>query len=169
MLKKVNGKVLEIGVGTGRNLPYYDYNKVDLTVIDISEGMLNKAREKARKHKFPVKFKLVNSEKLPFKNNSFDQIICTFVLCSVSDPVKILKEMKRVLNKKGKILFLEHMLSKNKIIAFLEHIHNPIMKYLFGYNINRNTIKNIKKSDLKIVKEKDIAMKDVYKELEVTK
>ncbi|MBT4805214.1 class I SAM-dependent methyltransferase [Candidatus Woesearchaeota archaeon] len=169
LLKNSKGKVLEIGVGTGKNLSYYNYHKIDLTVIDISKGMLNRAKEKAKKHDFPVKFKLANSEKLPFEDNSFDYIVCTFVLCSVSDQVKILKEMKRVLKKKGKILFLEHMLSRNKFIAFLEHLHNPITKFLFGFNINRKTIENIKKSGLKIVKDKNIAVKDVFKELEVTK
>ena len=169
LLKNSKGKVLEIGVGTGKNLSYYNYHKIDLTVIDISKGMLNRAKEKAKKHDFPVKFKLANSEKLPFEDNSFDYIVCTFVLCSVSDQVKILKEMKRVLKKKGKILFLEHMLSRNKFIAFLEHLHNPITKFLFGFNINRKTIENIKKSGSKIVKDKNIAVKDVFKELEVTK
>ena len=169
LLKNSKGRVLEIGVGTGKNLSYYNYHKIDLTVIDISKGMLNRAKEKAKKHDFPVKFKLANSEKLPFEDNSFDYIVCTFVLCSVSDQVKILKEMKRVLKKKGKILFLEHMLSRNKFIAFLEHLHNPITKFLFGFNINRKTIENIKKSGLKIVKDKNIAVKDVFKELEVTK
>ena len=169
LLKNSKGKVLEIGVGTGKNLSYYNYHKIDLTVIDISKGMLNRAKEKAKKHDFPVKFKLANSEKLPFEDNSFDYIVCTFVLCSVSDQVKILKEMKRVLKKKGKILFLEHMLSRNKFIAFLEHLHNPITKFLFGFNINRKTIENIKKSGLKIVKDKNIAVKDVFKELEVAK
>ena len=163
LLKNSKGKVLEIGVGTGKNLSYYNYHKIDLTVIDISKGMLNRAKEKAKKHDFPVKFKLANSEKLPFEDNSFDYIVCTFVLCSVSDQVKILKEMKRVLKKKGKILFLEHMLSRNKFIAFLEHLHNPITKFLFGFNINRKTIENIKKSGLKIVKDKNIAVKDVFK------
>lgn len=169
LLKKTKGKVLEIGVGTGKNLQYYNYNQVNLTAVDISKGMLARAEKKAKKENFPVKFKLVNSEKLPFKENNFDYIVCTFVLCSVSDQIKMLKEMKRVLKKKGKILFLEHMLSKNKIIAFLERIHNPITKFLFGFNINRETMKNIEKSELKIVKERNMALKDVFKELEVIK
>jgi ubiquinone/menaquinone biosynthesis C-methylase UbiE len=169
LLKKTKNEVLEIGVGTGRNLQYYNYNQVNLTATEISSGMLEKAKEKARKNNYQVNFKLINSEKLPFKDNRFDYIVCTFVLCSVTNQNKMLKEMKRVLKNRGKILLLEHVLSKNKIIAFLENLHNPITKYLFGYNINRNTIKNIKKSGLKLIKQKNLGLKDVYKELEVMK
>lgn len=169
VLSNIKGKVLEIGVGTGKNLQYYNYKKVNLTGIDISKGMLSKAKEKAEMNNYPVKLQLANAEKLPFNNNSFDYIIATFVLCSIPNPIKALTEMKRVLKKEGKIILLEHLLSKNKLIEFIEHLHNPFTKYLFGFNVNRDTIGNIKKSGLKIVKEKNLAFKDVFKELEVRK
>ncbi len=169
ILKNVQGKVLEIGVGTGKNLPYYNYNKVNLTAIDISAGMLERARNKIKKNNLPVKLKLIKTEKLPFKDNYFDFIIMTFVLCSVADPMITLSEMKRVLKKNGRIILLEHLLSKNKLIAFWEHLHNPLTKHLFGFNVNRDTMKNIKKAGLKIVKEKNLAFYDVFKEIEVRK
>ncbi|MEW5896818.1 MAG: class I SAM-dependent methyltransferase [Nanoarchaeota archaeon] len=186
LLREAQGRVLEIGVGTGKNLPYYNpyynygdsYEKVRLTAIDISAEMLRKAQKKVKEVKekqkkatgnLPVKLQLVNSENLPFKDNHFDCIVNTFVLCSVSDPEMMLKEMKRVLKAQGRILMLEHVLSKNKLIAFFEKVHNPLTKFFLGVNINRNTTAAIKKAGLKIVKEKNLALVDVFKEIEVRK
>ncbi|MBS3123353.1 class I SAM-dependent methyltransferase [Candidatus Woesearchaeota archaeon] len=169
LLKDVKGKVLELGVGTGKNLPYYNYKKVYLTAVDISNGMLEKARKKAVSEKYPVEFKLLDSDKLPFKNNSFDYVVVTFVLCSVSNQLETLKEIKRVLKPKGKIVLLEHVLSKNKFIAFLEKMHNPVMKFFTGANINRDTVGSIKQCGLKIVYEENLALKDVFKKIVVKK
>ena len=169
ILSNLKGKILEIGVGTGKNLKYYHYDKVDLTAIDISEGTLNRAETKAEKLNLKVNFKLINSEKLPFVSNSFDYVVATFVLCSVSNQETILKEIKRVLKPKGKIILLEHVLSKNKLIALFQHVHNPITRFIFGFNVDRDTVRSIESAGLKIVKEKDLAIKDVFKQLEVEK
>ena len=168
-LKKLKGKVLEIGVGTGKNLSHYNYNNVKLTAIDISPGMLNRAKEKAKKNNYPVVLNLSNVEKLPFQDNSFDHVVSTFVLCSVPEPVKAIKEMKRVVKKKGKIILLEHVKSKNKLVLFFQKIHNPITRFLLGFNIDRDTVNNIKRCGLKIRKEENLALKDVFKRLEVVK
>ena len=111
----------------------------------------------------------MDAQNLKFKDNSFDYIICTFVLCSVPDPVKTLKEMKRVVKPNGKILMIEHMLSKNKLIAFYEHIHNPITRFLFGFNVNRKTDENVEKAGLKIRKMQNMALFDVFRKIEAGK
>jgi len=108
----------------------------------------------------------MDAKNLKFKNNSFDYIICTFVLCSVPDPIKVVKEMKRVLKNNGKILMLEHTKSDYFIIKVFQHIHNPITKTLFGFNVNRDTIENIKKAGLKPIY-KNIAFFDVFKKIEI--
>lgn len=169
ILQQPKGKVLEIGVGTGKNLPYYNYKKVVLTAIDISEGMLKQAEALAKKNTFPVSFKLASAQKLPFEDDTFDYIICTCVLCSVPEPVIALKEMKRVLKPEGKIIMLEHVLSKNRIIACIENLFNPLTTRMMGVNINRNTLENIKKSGLKLIKEKNLALIDIFKEMEAEK
>jgi ubiquinone/menaquinone biosynthesis C-methylase UbiE len=168
ILSELKGKVLEVGVGTGKSLRFYNYKKVNLVGADISEKMLSKAIKTADKHNYPVDFRVV-SDKLPFPDNTFDHVFTSCVLCSASDPVRTLKEMARVCKKSGSVIMIEHVLSKNKIIAFLEHIHNPFIRFLFGYNVNRDTVGNIKKAGLKIVKEKNLAFHDVFKELEVIK
>ncbi|MBT4539357.1 class I SAM-dependent methyltransferase [Candidatus Woesearchaeota archaeon] len=169
LLKEVKGRVLEIGVGTGKNFPYYNHEKVDLTAIDISKGMLNKAKKKANDLGLKVKLELTNTDYLPFKDDSFDYVIATFVLCSVPDQKKMLLEIKRVVKNSGNIFLLDHVLSKNKLIAFFQNIHNPFTKFLLGVNVNRDTIGSIKKTGLKIVKEKNLALKDVFKETKVKK
>ena len=169
MLGNIKGKILEVGVGTGKNLPYYNQNQVELTAIDISERMMDKAKERAEQLKFKVNFKLVDSEKFPFPDNSFDYVINTFVLCSVASPKTVLKEMDRVLKPKGKILMLEHVLSKNRLIALFQRLHNPLTKFQVGINIDRDTIGTISKSHLQIIAERDMAIKDVFKQLELQK
>ncbi|MBU0460346.1 MAG: class I SAM-dependent methyltransferase [Nanoarchaeota archaeon] len=169
LLSNIKGKVLEVGVGTGKNLPYYNHNRVELTAIDISGGMLKKAEKKAEKINFKVKFKVVGSEKFTFPDNSFDYIVATFVLCSVADQQTVLSEMKRVLKKEGRILLLEHVLSKNRLMALFQWLHNPFTRSLFGFNINRDTLGTIKKSRLQIITEKNLAWRDVFKMIEMKK
>jgi demethylmenaquinone methyltransferase/2-methoxy-6-polyprenyl-1,4-benzoquinol methylase len=108
----------------------------------------------------------MDAQKLKFKDSSFDYIVNTFVLCSVPDPVRVVKEMKRVLKKNGKILMLEHTKSKHFVIKVFQYIHNPITKALFGFNVNRDTIENIKKAGLK-PKYNNLAFFDVFKKIEV--
>jgi len=162
LFSNLDGRILEIGVGTGKNLQYYP-KEAKVTAIDISPGMLNHAIKKAGRLKRDYSLILMDAEDLGFKENSFDAVVCTFVLCSVPDPVKAINEMRRVCKPNGKIEVIEHMLSKNKIVALLQHIHNPITSYLFGFNVNRDTVSNIKKAGLRITSKKSLALNGVFK------
>ena len=169
LIKPLRGNILEIGVGTGKNLSYYN-KEAKVTAIDISSGMLSKARNKLKEtNNKNIKLIEMDAQSLKFKDNSFDYVICTFVLCSVPDPVKALQEMKRVCKKNGKIIMIEHMLSKNKLIAFFEHLHNPITRTLFGFNVNRKTDENVVKAGLKIKKMQNMAFFDVFRKIEAGK
>ncbi len=163
IISPLQGKVLEIGVGTGKNIPYY--HKVDYTGIDFSTKMLAKAKKKYPKEKLLE----MDAQELKFKDNSFDYVLTTFVLCSIPDPVKALKEMKRVLKKDGKIIMLEHVRSKNKLVALWQDIHNPLTKFLFGFNINRDTKQNIHKAGLILTKDQALAFGDVLRLFEAKK
>lgn len=156
------GNILEVGVGTGKNLPYYG-RKAKVTGIDISSGMLGKAIEKNKKLKMNCSLLLMDAENMKLGNNSFDTALCTFILCSVPNPVKTLKEMRRVCKPNGKIIMIEHVLSKNRLISLWQKLHNPITRWLVGVNIDRDTAGNIKKAGLEIVKEESLAVKDVFK------
>ncbi len=169
LISPLKGKILEIGVGTGKNLSYYN-KEAKVIGIDLSPGMLSKAEERLKQNKNKnIKLIEMDAQNLKFKDNSFDYVICTFVLCSVPDPVKALKEMKRVCKKNGKIIMIEHMLSKHKLIAFFEHLHNPITRFLFGFNVNRKTDENVKKAGLKIKKIQNMAFFDVFRKIEAKK
>ncbi|WP_292387868.1 class I SAM-dependent methyltransferase [Methanosarcina sp. UBA5] len=162
-LSSLSGKVLEVGVGTGRNLKYYPAG-CSVIGIDNSVGMLEKARKKAKGMK-NITLLLMDAENLEFPDNSFDYVIITFVLCSIPDPVKALKEMRRVLKPSGELIALEHMRSINPLIARVEDLVNPITFFLIGVNVNRNTVRNIEKAGFVIEETRNLAFQDVFKKI----
>jgi len=157
------GKVLDVGIGTGKNIDYYN-NEAEVTGIDFSKKMLEKAKRKFKKSgRKNISLKLMDVENLKFRDNSFDYVITSSVFCSVPNPIEGLKEIKRVLKPNGKLIMVEHVLSKNKIIAFFENLFNPMVKFLTGVNINRNTRQNIEKSGMVVKKEKNLALIDIFR------
>ena len=149
VLQNLNGKALEVGIGTGRNIEFYP-DHVDITAIDFSPRMLEKARERASKYNKQVKLFEMDVQDLDFEDNVFDSAFSTCVFCSVPDPVKGLEEVSRVLKPGGKLILLEHVLSNYKLIRPLMNIINPLTVRLWGANINRETIFNIKKAGFAI-------------------
>ncbi len=159
----LKGDVLEVGVGTGNNIPFYPEN-ASITAIDISSGMLSKAKIKARKYgKDPLLIQMDAQNMRRFSDNSFDYVVCTFVLCSIPDPVKALKEIRRVLKTRGTFIAIEHVLSEKKIIALLQNLHNPLTRYLFGFNVNRNTRGNILKAGFNILSDEKLYLFDIFR------
>lgn len=143
--KELEGKVLEVGVGTGKNIPYYPED-VDVTAIDFSDKMLAKARKKAEKEDKEVELLEMDAQNMSFADDTFDTVFTTCVFCSVPDPVKGLKEIKRVCKPGGKIIMIEHVRSDKKVIGPLMDILNPISVNFYGANINRRTVDNVKKA-----------------------
>lgn len=150
-LSEASGKVLEVGVGTGSNLPYYPAG-CEVTGIDFSPGMLAKAREKVHLAKVPVTLVEMDAEHMGFADNTFDTVVATCVFCSVPHPVAGLKEVKRVCNNEGKIILLEHVRSDNPILGKLMDLLNPVSLYLVGSNINRRTLENVGIAGIQIKK-----------------
>lgn len=144
-MKELHGDVLEVGVGTGKNIQYYPDN-INVTAIDFSEMMLEKAKEKEKKFNKKVKLVHMDAQNMEFPDNSFDCVFTTCVFCSVPDPLKGLKEIKRVCKCDGKIIMIEHERSENKVVGLLMDIFNPLTLNLYGANINRRTVDNIKKA-----------------------
>ena len=119
LISQARGSVLEIGVGTGLNLPYYDFKSIsDLVGVDLSTGMLREAQRRAESLG-PRSIKLIQADAtaLPLAYGSFDSVLDTFSLCVFSDPLLALKEMKRVLRPGGHVLLLEHSRSDNQFLA----------------------------------------------------
>ncbi|WP_182200966.1 class I SAM-dependent methyltransferase [Paraliobacillus salinarum] len=151
LLKNISGNVLEVGIGTGANLPFYS-GDLHLTGIDFSPGMLARVKQKADKLEltYPVTLMEMNAQQMDFPDNTFDFVVATCVYCSVPDPIEGLKEMRRVCKPEGKILLLEHMRSDNELVGKVMDVLNPISVNMWGANINRRTMNNIKKADLVI-------------------
>ncbi len=163
---KVEGKdILEVGVGTGKNFPYYPEN-ADVTAIDFSEKMLSRAREKAQKQGLKVHLFQMDVQNLEFEDNTFDTVVASFVFCSVPDPVRGLMEVERVCRPGGKVVLLEHVLSANRILAWVMNLANPLIVRMIGANINRRTVENVANSGLKVEKVTDLAA-GIFKLIEV--
>lgn len=156
-------RILEIGVGTGKNILFYGEGKY--VSFDVSRKMILKAKKRARGKE--VTLLLADAEFLPFKDKTFDIIFSTFVFCSVENPVDGLNEAYRVLKHGGKAFFLEHMLPKSKIIQPFFHILNPFVRIL-GPEINRKTDMNIKKAGFEIIEEEKLLF-TVFRIIEANK
>lgn len=148
-------EVFEIGVGTGKNIPYYPSN-AQVTSIDLSEVMMSYAKRRAKELPREVNFQLMDVETLTFPDNSFDTAVASFVFCSVPRPVAGLGEIGRVVKPGGDIWLLEHVRINRPIIGLLMDFLNPIIVRLMGANINRQTVKNIETAGLKVLSVTDL-------------
>ncbi len=145
----IGGRALEIGVGTGKNLPYYPPG-VKISAIDFSHRMLSRARKKALQNNLKVEFLEMDAQQLAFPDHFFDTVFATFVFCSVPGPVVGLKELRRVCKPDGRLLLLEHIRPGNPVLGFLFDLVNPLVVRMIGANIDRMTIDNIKSAGWQI-------------------
>ena len=165
---KVEGThILESGVGTGKNFPYYPLD-VEITAIDFSEKMLKRAKDKANKLKMQVHLEQMDIQNLKFEDNTFDTVVASFVFCSVPDPIRGLMEVERVCKPGGKVVLLEHVLSARRILSWFMHLVNPLLVRMIGANINRRTVENVAKSGLKIEQITDLGA-GIFKLIEARK
>lgn len=111
LLSEVSGEVLEIGFGTGLNLPCYPDHVRKITAIDPNPGMHRLARKRIERSGIEVVKHVAGSERLPFEDQSFDSVVSTFTLCSIDDVQRAIAEVHRVLRTYGRFFFLEHGLS----------------------------------------------------------
>jgi phosphatidylethanolamine/phosphatidyl-N-methylethanolamine N-methyltransferase len=141
--------VLEVGVGTGKNLPYHP-NDTRSVAIDISPRMLRRADRRARRLGRAVDLVLADAQHLPFRDDAFDAAADTFVFCSVPDPVAGLQEVRRVVRDGGRVHLLEHVRARNPIVGRLMDLANPVAIRMTGANINRDTVSNMATAGLEL-------------------
>ena len=159
-------RALEVGVGTGKNLPYYP-PYVDVTAIDFSPQMLSYAKKSAVNLDINVEFKLMDVQNLDFPDNSFDTVFGTFVFCSVPDPQMGLRELRRVCKPDGRLLLLEHIRPQDVFTGYLFDIINPFVVRMMGANINRRTLENINNAGWNIMKDEPLSH-DIVRWFEAT-
>ncbi len=139
VLAEVSGDVLEIGFGTGLNLPHYPAQVNKLVVVDPNPGMNARAKKRVEAAKIAVESQILNSEVLPMPDRSFDAVVSTWTLCSIVNLEQALSEIARVLKPGGKFYFIEHGLSPEPEVQKWQNRFNPIQKVIGdGCNLNRN-------------------------------
>lgn len=133
VVPRASGRVFEIGCGGGLNQQFYDRDKVTaFSGIDPSGKLLQYAREQARKKGWDADIRHGFGENIPFEDESFDSVVCTYTLCSVEDSAQVLKELRRILKPGGKLFFLEHgRAPEPKVQRWQERIE-PTWKVLMG-------------------------------------
>ena len=150
------GRVLELGVGTGANIPYYP-TECQVTAVDLSEQMLERAKQRATKLGVSVDLQLMDAQNLTFPDHSFDTAITTCVFCSVPNPIQGMHELGRVVKPGGDIWLMEHMRVDKPVIGAIMDFVNPFVLRIMGANINRRTIENVKLAGLQIETIEDLA------------
>jgi phosphatidylethanolamine/phosphatidyl-N-methylethanolamine N-methyltransferase len=153
---RVDGnRILEVGVGTGKNSSYYPRG-VQLTAVDLSDKMLERAQQRVQELD-KVDLCLMDAQRLAFPDAAFDAALATFVFCSVPDPVLGLQELGRVVRPGGQILLLEHVRVNKPMIGKLMDLFDPFVVRLMGPHINRRTAENVKKAGLEIKRVEELA------------
>jgi SAM-dependent methyltransferase len=133
LLSGVAGEVLEIGFGSGLNLPFYPPAVRNLTAVEPSEGMSKRARARVAESRIEVKtLGLDAGSRLPLADGSFDAAISTWTLCSIADVAAALREVYRVLRPGGRFFFVEHGLSPDAKVARWQHRLTPLNRRLAG-------------------------------------
>jgi ubiquinone/menaquinone biosynthesis C-methylase UbiE len=139
LLAHASGNILEIGFGTGLNLPYYPSQVRRITSVDPNLGMYRRARRRIKQAGIEVDQRVLGSEGLPFEDGTFDCVVSTFTLCSIEDVAQALREVYRVVKASGKFLFLEHGISPQLNVQKWQHRLNWLqMRLAGGCHLDRN-------------------------------
>jgi ubiquinone/menaquinone biosynthesis C-methylase UbiE len=151
LLGDVRGRVIEIGGGTGANLPYYGAGVEELVITEPEEPMARRLERKLGDHSLPARVVLAPAEQLPFEDGSFDYAVSTLVLCTVEDPARALSEVRRVLGPGGRLLFVEHVRSDDpKLARWQDRLHGLQYRFGHGCNCNRATLDNVKAAGFEV-------------------
>jgi ubiquinone/menaquinone biosynthesis C-methylase UbiE len=144
LLDRVTGRVLEIGGGTGANLPFYGPGIDELVITEPEEPMARRLERKLAGYSLPTRVVRAAAEALPFDDASFDFVVSTLVLCTVDDPGRALAEAHRLLKPSGQLVFIEHVRSDDPRLArWQDRLHGIQLRIGHGCNCNRRTLETI--------------------------
>jgi ubiquinone/menaquinone biosynthesis C-methylase UbiE len=154
-------RVLEVGVGTGVNLPLYPAES-RVVAVDMAPAMLERAVAKARRRGQKADFLLADAQRLPFKDAVFDTVVATCIFCSVPDPHAALRQALRVCVAGGRLRLFEHVRARNRLLGGAMRLLNPLIVRLGGENIDRDTVGNARAAGWRIEREESFLM-DILK------
>ena len=149
VLRRTRGKVLEVAVGTGKNLPYYPRG-CRIIALDLSREMLSVARKRAEKLSMDVSLLLADAETLPFPPNSFDAVVSSLSTCTFPNPVSALREMARVCKPAGRIFLLEHGRSDRNWLARWQDRREDSFAERLGCHWNREPLELVRQAGLRV-------------------
>jgi ubiquinone/menaquinone biosynthesis C-methylase UbiE len=152
LLAQAAGDVLEIGGGTGANLPFYGTGVQSLTITEPEAPMLRRLERKVRELAPQAMVLRAPAEDLPFDDNNFDIVVSTLVLCGVSDQPRALRQLRRVLRPAGQLLFIEHVRSDDAKLARHQDRMNPINRFVVHCDCNRPTLISIQQAGFTVTK-----------------
>ena len=144
LLAQAHGRVLEIGGGTGANLPLYGDAVTSLVVTEPDPSMLRRLESRTNEHDRPIEVVRAPAEDLPFEDDSFDVVVSTLVLCGVNDQARALKEVRRVLKPDARLLFIEHMRADDDRLARWQDRLNWLNQLVVNCDCNRATLDGIR-------------------------
>ena len=152
IVPEASGTILEIGIGSGLNIPYYQKSRVNKVIgLDPSEQLCKMAKKTADDNNFSIDFLVNGAEEIELPSNSIDTILLTYTLCSIPEPYIALKEIMRVMKSDGRILFCEHGIAPDEVVQKWQNRINPLWGKLFGgCNINRDIPNILKNGGFKI-------------------
>jgi len=158
-LSGVSGRVLEVGFGSGLNLPHYPDAVTHLYALDPSQLGRRLAEKRIQHAPFPVEFVDLEDNRFALPDHSVDAVVSTWTVCTIPDPIAALKEIHRALKPEGNYCFLEHGLSPERRVARLQNLWNPIQKWCAGgCHVNREIDRLIVNSGFKIRELKNFYM-----------
>ena len=143
LVADATGRVLEIGAGTGANLPHYNGSIESLVVTEPQPPMLRRLQRAAHEHAPHAQVLRAPAEDLPFEDDSFETVVSTLVLCGVDDQPRALREARRVLRPGGRLLFLEHVRADDPGLARFQDRMNWLNRLVVGCDCNRPTLGTI--------------------------
>lgn len=161
IFRNIEGKVLEVGIGVGLNFPFYNKD-VELTGVDFSPEMLKRAQDAAIEYPFTATFIQADVEAIEFPENAFDTIVSSGTLCGYENPLKVLNSFQKWCKPDGRILLLEHGISSNKPLMWLQKSFDPLAVKIAGCHADRDISGIVRSSKLQLVREERYLAGNVY-------
>jgi ubiquinone/menaquinone biosynthesis C-methylase UbiE len=163
LFSRMAGRCLMVAAGTGADFQFFPPG-LDITALDVSPGMIERARPKAEAYPGRLGLRVMDVQELAFPDEAFDTVVTSCTLCSIPDPLRGLRELHRCLRGGGRLLMFEHVRSRIGAIAVLQDLMTPVTRR-FGPEMNRETIGNVLRAGFEIRSEENVYL-DIVKSVE---